>query len=201
MRRAAWVVRLQLITVGILLLTIGFVARWLTRTPFASSSPTPSAAPTGSASLPPGVPAPITRFVKTPVCGPRGVTRADIELACREGWLHTDEARLLGIEAKPNEYTCTLADDEDSQLLAEEDRSVSAASAARAQGKLCAPASISADAVRLACKEERISSDFARALGIDAKPKSALWSRTGCVLAPSEAQALERDEAAAVRSR
>lgn len=83
-----------------------------------------------------------------------------------------------------------------------EDRNVGVMSSVRTQGKPCAPTAISADAIRLACKENKISSDFARSLGIDAHPHSNFLARHySCDLAPVESQALERDEAAVVRSR
>jgi hypothetical protein len=132
------------------------------------------------------------------------MTRADIELACREGWLYTDEARLLGIEAKSGEYYCTLSAHDDSDLLASEDHAVTAMSSPRSNGEMCAPKAISVDAIRLACKEGHISSDFARSLGVEAQPKYGsgfFFGRTGCQLSPADAQALERDEAGVVRSR
>jgi len=199
MRRAAWTVRFQLIALTVLVLFVGFAAGWFAKAQTESGGERPAAAPT---SLPPlAASSSKPAVVRVPVCGPRGLTHTDVALACREGWIHPDEARLLGVNAKPDEYSCKLTEAEDEQLLTSEDESVAAASSTREESELCAPRSISADAVRMACKYERISSDFARALGIDAKPKSTLIGRYGCQLSPADAQTLEHDKELAVRSR
>jgi len=201
MRRAAWTVRVQLILAALGFVAIGFGIGWLARKQRNASPSSPSAAPTISAADRSRVPE-VVKYVTTPTCGPRGMTRADAQLACREGWLSTDEARLLGVQAKLGEYSCTLSQDDDIELENAEDRNVGAMSSARIHGELCAPTAISADAIRLACKQNKISSDFARSLGIDAHPHgNFLGGHYGCDLAPVESQALERDEAAVVRSR
>lgn len=109
MRRAAWTVRVQLILAALVFVAIGFAIGWLARAQPNASPSSPSMAPTISAADRSRMPADVT----TPTCGPRGMTRADAQLACREGWLSTDEARLLGVQAKPGEYSCTLSQDDD----------------------------------------------------------------------------------------
>lgn len=148
------------------------------------------------------------KTVPVPKCGPAGITRADIRLACTDAWIHTDEARLLGIDAQDAQdpvggSRCDLSDSEARTLEGDEDTSM-ASRPTSDDARLCAPTMISADAVRLACKAGRISPDFARLLGIDAHskygPKYGILGRV-CELSSDEQKVLERDEAAAVKSR
>ena len=201
LRRGAWRVRIEIVLMAVVLLFMGIGVGWLERgltSPDASAvSRTPLATPAAYATH-----ATVVKYIGTPTWGPRGMTRTDIELACNEDWMTTDEARLLGVLADPKAaYNCKLSADDDAELVEAENQSVAAVFSARANGEMCAPKAISADSIRLACKEGKISSDFARSLGIDARPKSTFLGRYGCELAPSEAQALERDEASVVRAR
>jgi len=150
--------------------------------------------------VPVSSPAPIenivekTRVVPRPVCGPAGMTKDDIRLACSEHWISVDEARLLGLNAKAA-FGCSLSDEDARAFKDDEDMAVAAH--ARSGSRLCAPSAISADAIRLACKKSEIHSDFARQFGIDAREERF---GGGCVLSPLEMQTLERDETAVVKT-
>jgi hypothetical protein len=136
-----------------------------------------------------------TRMITTPACGPAGITKDDIKLACLEGWIGVDEARLLGLVVKDGPW-CTLSDDDARMLKDDEDTAVAAHT--RIGSRLCAPSMVSADAIRLACKNRKISFNFARQFGIDAH-SDGIFS-VGCALSPAELETLERDETAAVKS-
>lgn len=190
---AAWRIRLQIAFSAMIVLAGGFGAGWVAA--WRNPSPSPPAA-----MATPIVETPIVEKVKTapvPKCGPAGITRADVRLACNDGWVHTDEARLLGIDAQEG-YPCKLSDAETQTLKQDEDTSVARTAS---DSRLCAPAMISADVVRLACKAHGISPQFARLLGIDVRHGTGFFGTRLCELSPDEQKALERDEAAAVKSR
>jgi 5-methylcytosine-specific restriction endonuclease McrA len=96
MRHAAWTVRAQLLLAALVFVAIGFGIGWLVREQPNASPSSPSGAPTISAADRSPAPA-VVKYITTPTCGPRGMTRADAELACREGWLSTviETFRLL----------------------------------------------------------------------------------------------------------
>lgn len=200
MLRAAWTLRLKLLLAAILFFSAGFGTGWLKARDYKLGGPSaPASVPTPVEDIK-YVPYETTKVVTAPKCGPPGITKDDIRLACNDGWLTSDEVRLFGIDAKPSGYRCDLPEDEEEALRRDEDSSVTATSGMHAQSKLCAPSAISSDAIRLACKKQTISAAFARMLGIDAHPVNAMLSY-GCELAPQELEALERDEAAAAKSR
>ena len=60
-------------------------------------------------------------LVATPICGPPGITKDDIRLACKDGWLTSDEVRLFGVDVKPTGYRCDLPEDEEQALRRDED--------------------------------------------------------------------------------
>jgi hypothetical protein len=195
MLRAAWRVRIELVFALILFFGAGFGIGWLNgHTQVAPASP--PAAPASS-------PTPIekivekTRLISSPVCGPTGMTKDDLRLACSQGWISVDEARLLGLNAKAGAFGCELSEDDARALKADEDAAV--VTHAASGSRLCAPSAISADAIRLACKKGDIHFAFARQFGIDAHSASAYF-HSGCELSPIELQTLERDEAAVVKS-
>lgn len=193
MLRAAWRVRIELVFALILVFGSGFGIGWLKGR--AQVAPAPPAAP---ASLPTPIEKIVekTRLIASPVCGPAGITKDDIKLACLEGWIGVDEARLLGLDVKDGPW-CTLSAD-DARIL-KDDEDMAVAAHARIGSRLCAPSAISADAIRLACKKNEIHFAFARQFGIDAHPTSPYSSNT-CALSSVELETLERDEAAAVKS-
>jgi hypothetical protein len=200
MLRAAWSIRLKLMLSAVILFAVGFGAGWLKAGGYKSGEPsTPVTAPTPVEKVK-FVPVEKTKLVSTPVCGPPGITKDDMRLACKDGWLPSDEVRLFGVDVKPSGYPCALPEDEERAFRRDEDSSVTA-SRGRSQSRLCAPNAISADAIRLACKKQTISAAFARMLGIDAHPIGSVFASYGCELAPEELRALERDEAAAAKSR
>jgi hypothetical protein len=192
MLRAAWRVRIELALALIVFFGAGFGIGWLDGRLVAAPASMP-AAPALS-------PTPIekivekTRLITTPACGPAGVTKDDLRLACVENWISVDEARLLGLDVKAG-YWCKLSDEDARALKADEDSAVAAHT--RGGSRLCAPSAISADAIRLACKKSQIHSGFARQFGIDAREERF---GGGCVLSPLELQTLERDETAVVKS-
>jgi hypothetical protein len=194
MLRAAWRVRIELALALVLVFGAGFGIGWLNARTLAP--PSPPVAPASS-------PTPIekvvekTRLITTATCGPAGMTKDDLRLACVENWFSVDEARLLGLNVQQAGFWCKLSDDDARALNRDEDASVMS-SASASESRLCAPTEVSRDTVRLACKQKRISADFARLLGIDAYPASRY--STSCVLSAAELQTLERDEAAAVKS-
>lgn len=199
MRGAAWRVRLQLLLFGVLMLALGFgtgwTAHWLEQP---AGEPRPGTGPTPLPASPaPPAPA-VARLAPTPMCGPKGLTKTDIRLACYEGWMRTEEAALVGLNADCGHSDGLPADDVVA-LRWSEDQAVAELAKSGPQERLCAPTAISADAVRLACRAHEISPDFARLLGVDARAARS-W-RSLCELAPAEAAALERHEAAAVKSR
>jgi hypothetical protein len=195
MLRAAWRVRIEVALALVLVFGAGFGIGWLNARTL--TRPSPPVAPASS-------PTPIekivekTRLTTTPVCGPAGITKDDIKLACSEGWIGVDEARLLGLDVE-DRFRCQLSDDDARALKRDEDAAVAASARTHIDSRLCAPSAISADAIRLACKNRKISFDFARQFGIDARSVSSHYSG-GCELSPVELQTLERDEAAAVKS-
>jgi len=199
MRGAAWGLRLQLLLSGFLLFALGFGSGWTAHwpeppavEPRPETSPTPRPAPLA-------LPAPlVVKLVPSPACGPKGLTETDVRLACQQGWMKPEEAALVGLKADCGSYR-SLPEGAARALRASEDQTVAELAKAAPQDRLCAPIAISADAVRLACRARQISTAFARLLGIDAiRPER--WEQ-GCQLAPAEEAALERDEAAAVKSR
>lgn len=196
MLRAAWRVRMELALALILVFGAGLGIGWLDGRAQVIP-PSPSAAPASS-------PTPIekitekTRLIATPACGPTGITKDDIKLACSDGWIGVDEARLLDLDVKDGPW-CTLSDEDARALRRDEDAIVAASAEHTSNSRLCAPSAISADAVRLACKNRKISFHFARQFGIDARSDGSIFGG-GCVLSPAELQTLERDETAAVKS-
>jgi hypothetical protein len=201
MLRAAWSIRLKLLLSAVILFSVGFGAGWLKAAGYKSGEmSTPATAPTPVEKIK-FVPVEKTKLVSTPVCGPPGLTKDDIRLACKDGWLTSDEVRLFGVDVTPSGYPCKLPEDEERALQRDEDSNVTAATDTRSQSRLCASNAISADAIRLACKNEKISAAFARLLGIDAHTLGSAFYSYGCELAPQELRALERDEAAAAKPR
>lgn len=194
MRRAAWRVRIELVLALMLVFGAGVGIGWLNGHTQAAP-PAPPASPASS-------PTPIerivekTRLITTRTCGPAGMTKDDIRLACVENWISVGEARLLGLDAQASGFWCKLSDDDERALKAHEDTAVAAH--ASSGSRLCAPSAISADPIRFACKKGRINSGFARQFGIDAHEER--YSGGGCVLSPVELQTLERDEAAAAKT-
>ena len=168
MLRAAWMVRLKLLLSAAILFTVGFGVGWLKAGGYKSGDTSaPASEPTPVEKIK-FVPIEKTKFVTTPVCGPPGITKDDIRLACEDGWLTSDQVRLFGVDAKPSGYPCKLPEDEERALKRDEDLDVTTATGTHSQSRLCAPNAISADAIRLACKKQTISAAFARMLGVDA---------------------------------
>ncbi len=194
MLRAAWRVRIELSLALVLFFGAGFGIGWLNARTLAPLSP-----PVAPASSPTPVEKTVekTRLITTPACGPAGITKDDIRLACSEGWIGVDEARLLGLDVQAGPW-CKLSDDDARALKRDEDAAVGASARTHIASRLCAPSAISADALRLACKNRKISFDFARQFGIDAR--SGDMFSGSCALSPVELQTLERDETAAVKS-
>src|SRR5208282_3639212 len=99
MRRAAWRVRIELVLALILVFGAGFGIGSLNGHTQAAPATPPAAAPASS-------PTPIekivekTRLIATPACGPAGMTKDDLRLACVENWISVDEARLLGLDVQ-----------------------------------------------------------------------------------------------------